>query len=80
MPSLLSDWSVRSVEANGASPSSPASILQDQRLLSRPQSILVVVRRHCTLQDNLDRIGRPGYKNLKIKKEEKKGRTLYKYI
>ena len=32
------------------------------------------------LQDNLDRIGRPKYKNLKINKEEKKDKTLNKYI
>ena len=49
-------------------------------IMSQPQSILVVVQRHCTLRDNSDRIGRPRYKNLKIKKEGKKGRTLYKYI
>ena len=52
----------------------------NESLVSWPQSILVVVRRHCALQDNLDRIGRPRYKNLKIKKEEGKGRTLYKYM
>ena len=48
-------------------------------IMSRPQSILVAMRRHCALQDNSDRIGRPEYKNLKIRKEEEET-TLYRYI
>jgi hypothetical protein len=42
--------------------------------LSQAQTILVVVRQHCTCQDNSGRIGSPRYKNLKIRKERERKR------
>ncbi len=41
-------------------------------LLSWSQAILVVVRGHYTPQDNSEKIGRPRYKNLKIRKGKKR--------
>ena len=43
-------------------------------------NLVVVVRGHCTPQDNLGRIGRPKDENLKLEKEREKEKTLYRYI
>ena len=48
--------------------------------LSQLQAILVAVQRYNIPRDNSGRIGRPRYKNPKIKKETGERRTLYRYI
>jgi serine/threonine protein kinase len=45
---------------------------ENMLLVSRPQATPVVVQGHSTPWDNSNRIGRPEYKNLKLKEEEEK--------
>jgi hypothetical protein len=59
---------------------SPDKAIYQEYLLSQTQAILVVVRGHDMPRDNSGRIGRPKYKNLKIRKERGERRTLYRYI